>query len=766
MTLQELLSRFPNYRSSGGGYQVRCPAHEDQKASLNIKQGDKGILLKCHANCPTPRVVAALGLQMSDLFNEDPAGRHSRPSWRQSSPATEQRPQSVPSTRIVAQPKGDRRIVATYNYRDESGDLLYQVLRYDPKDFRQRRPDGKGDWIWKLDTTRRVLYRLPELLGAHPDSTIWIVEGEKDVDALRALGFIATCSVGGAGKWRSDDYNLHLAGRDVVVIPDNDQPGIDHAHAIELALTGIARSVRVLTLPGIPDKGDVSDWLAIEGNDEDRLVALADDLEYDIDEVVIIPPAVDDLSETGNPPSVWRRTHEGLALELLARANGDIRFVADLTSDLKADTFAAWSGSRWLFKTPAIAMITERQRLMTAQFRAYVQQFLDKVDGDVESLGKAEKATLRFSNEIESSASKKAWREEIKAYGPIHAKIGDFDQDPFVLNCLNGTLDLRSGALRDFCREDYLTRQLDFAFDPAASCPLWLQFLDTVFAGNRELIDYIQRAIGYTLTGDTSEQCLFLCHGPGANGKSVLLEVITALLGEFAQSSPMTTFIAKPNDNGASNDLARMRGARLITASETNEGIRLNEALVKKVTGQDTVTARFLFSEFFDFRPSFKLWIAMNHLPTIRGTDDGIWRRIRLIPFSVIIPEHQRDKNLTQKLKAELPGILAWALAGCLDWQRAGMRTPEAVNAATQGYRSEQDVLGAFISEKCITGNVYSVSSNELYKAYSDWAQESGEYVISKNSFGRRMSDRGHKLEHGRNGGFRLGIALTTDETR
>jgi putative DNA primase/helicase len=766
MTLQDFLGRFETHKRSGGGYQVRCPAHEDNKASLNIKQGDKGILVKCHANCSTDRVLEVMGLTLRDLFDTP-----SDPQWRArpaSQPARSQQSRSQPAAQPAARQQDRRDPVAVYKYRDEAGDLLFEVLRFEPKDFRQRRPDGRGGYIWKLDDTRRVLYRLPELLNSHPDSTVWIVEGEKDVDALRGLGFTATCSVGGAGKWRSDDYNQHLADRDVIVIPDNDQPGIDHAHAIELALLGVARSVRILTLPGLPPKGDVFDWLAIDGNDADRLVALADQLDEQPPVSAQVSPvaAVFEVSETGLTPDKWRRTHEGLALELLARANGDICYISDLTADLKADTFATWSGSRWFFRNPALAALTERQRLMTAEFRAWVQSFLDLVENDVESLSKFESAALRFSKEMESSAFKKAWREEIKAYGPIHAKIGDFDQDHYVLNCQNGTLDLRRGILRDFDRRDYLTRQLDFAFDPEASCPQWLRFLDTVFAGNRELIDYMQRAIGYTLTGDTSEQCLFLCHGPGANGKSVMLEVITALLGEFAQASPMTTFTAKPNDNGASNDLARMRGARLITASETNEGIRLNEALVKKITGQDTVTARFLYSEYFDFRPSFKLWIAMNHLPTIRGTDDGIWRRLRLIPFSVIIPEEQRDKHLTTKLKSELPGILAWALAGCLDWQRNGMRTPEAVNAATQGYRSEQDVLGAFIQERCIVGNAYDAPTNDLYRAYSEWAQQSGEYVISKNAFGRRMTDRGFKLEHARSGDRRIGVGLLADQSK
>lgn len=305
-----------------------------------------------------------------------------------------------------------------------------------------------------------------------------------------------------------------------------------------------------------------------------------------------------------------------------------------------------------------------------------------------------------------------------------------------------------------------MTRTITTPYEPIAKAEKWLTFLNRIFNGNQTLISYVQRIVGYSLTGDTSEQCLFLCHGPGANGKSVLLETISSLMGSFAQASPMTTFTSKPNDNGASNDLARMRGARLVTASETNEGVRLNEALIKKVTGQDQITARFLFSEFFDYSPQFKLWLAMNHKPVIRGVDDGIWRRIRLIPFAVIIPEKERDKNLTEKLRGELPGILAWAVQGCLNWQKNGMQTPPEVLAATEGYRSEQDVLGAFFDECCVLGDDYRVKTSDLWEAYKRWAENGCEFRMTQTLLGRRLADRGLKKEHSMHGNFWAGIGL------
>lgn len=726
MTLQELLHRFNNPKPAGGGYQVCCPAHDDRKASLSVKQGDKGVVLFCHAGCETRHIAAALGIEIKDLFDEP---------------------------LITPNGNGHRHIVTTYDYCDASGKVLYQAVRYEPKDFKQRRPDGSGGWIWNLQDTPRVLYRLPELLAADPAELVFVVEGEKDVDALRAIGLVSTSNVGGAGKWR-DSYSGALDGRPVIVIPDNDDSGEAHAAqvAASIAAHALDATARILRLPDLPAKGDVSDWLKAGGTAE-NLVDLANAL--------LLQPAQTPEGEKTDP-EFWRRTHEGLADELLARHGQNLRYLKDLAGDLRGDHFAWWSGACWEFRTPAVTAVAVYQREMTAEFREYAQGVLLEASGVFDDLDKADKRTIQFSKEIESQGFKSNWKHEIKGYPSIHMPITSFDNDPFLLNCRNGTLDLRTGQIRPPRREDYLTRMLDIDYDPEASAPLWMAFLRRIFAENDTLISYMRRVIGYTLTGDTSEQCLFLFHGPGANGKSVLVDVCSAMLGDFAQASPMQTFTAKPNDNGASNDLARMRGARLVTASETNQGVRMNEALIKKVTGQDKVTARFLFSEFFDYLPHFKLWLAMNYKPIIRGTDDGIWRRLRLIPFNVIIPEEERDRHLADKLKAELRGVLAWAVQGCLEWQRDGMQTPAEVLNATDEYRTSQDVVGAFVETSCVVGEDYSVKASALYREYKKWAEENGEFVISQTAFGLELGNRGFRKEHTRAGDFRLGIGLVS----
>jgi len=718
MTLQDILPKFHNPKPTSGGYQACCPAHDDRKASLSIKQGDKGVVLFCHAGCETRSIAAALGIEVKDLFDDRPNGN------------------------------GHRQIVTAYDYRDASGQVVYQAVRYEPKDFRQRRPDGAGGWIWNLQDTPRVLYRLPELLASDPKEYVFVVEGEKDVDALRAIGLVATSNVGGAGKWR-DAYSGALDGRIVFVIPDNDDSGAQHAAQViaSIAVHALDSTTRMLRLPGLPPKGDVSDWLKAGGTAEAlREMAMR----------LLAAPVEEEIEKT--EPQFWRRTHEGLADEFLKRYGLDLRYLKDLAGDLRGDHFAWWSGVCWEFRTPAVAQVAVFQREMTAEFRDHAKSILG--DGEVDDLDKADKRTVQFSKEIESQGFKSAWKNEVKGYPSIHMPITSFDADPYLLNCKNGTLDLRTGEVRTPRRDDYLTRILNIDYDPKATAPAWLAFLNRIFANNEPLINYMRRVIGYVLTGDTSEQCLFLFHGPGANGKSVLVDVVSAMLGEFAQASPMATFTAKMNDNGASNDLARMRGARLVTASETNQGVRLNEALIKKVTGQDTITARFLFSEFFDYQPQFKLWLAMNHKPIIRGTDDGIWRRLRLIPFSVIIPEEERDKHLAEKLKAELPGILAWAVGGCLEWQRDGMRTPPEVLNATDEYRTSQDIVGAFLDDACIVGEEYSVKASALYRGYKKWAEDAGEHPISQTAFGLELGNRGYGKEHTRAGDFRLGIGL------
>ncbi len=319
-----------------------------------------------------------------------------------------------------------------------------------------------------------------------------------------------------------------------------------------------------------------------------------------------------------------------------------------------------------------------------------------------------------------------------------------FDQNPLLTNCLNGTFDCQSDILREHRREDYITKIIRVNYNKNAQAPVFLQFLNRIFNGDQELIKFIQRAIGYTLTGLTGEQCVFILYGSGANGKTRFLEILRALMGDYAAHIPTESLMLKTSgSNNIPSEIADLRGARLVTATETNEGQRLNESLIKQLTGEDTVKARQLYAKWFEFIPEFKLWLAANHKPSIQGTDRAIWRRVYLIPFEVTIPDHERDKQLGAKLKAELEGIFAWAVEGCREYLQRGLDVPAKIRRATDEYKAEMDVIGEFLEERCQKSDDNTIESGQLYTNYKQWCEESGEQYLTKKSFGMRLNERG-----------------------
>jgi putative DNA primase/helicase len=337
-----------------------------------------------------------------------------------------------------------------------------------------------------------------------------------------------------------------------------------------------------------------------------------------------------------------------------------------------------------------------------------------------------------------------------------------FDAAPWLLNCKSGVIDLQSGEHLAHDPARLMRRLAPTTFDHAAECPTFLSFLDRIFAGDRELIEFLQRAVGYSLTGRTDEQCLFVLVGNGANGKSTLIRVIQDLLGDYAQQTPMDALMTS-KAGGVPNDIARLEGARFVAAVEAEAGQRLAEAKIKQLTGGDKIAARFLYAEHFEFTPQFKLWLATNRLPEVRGMDVGIWRRFRVLPFNVTIPEAERDGSLPDKLKAELPGILNWAIAGCLEWQKGGLRAPASVTDATKDYRDSMDLVMQFVEDCCLQEPGVEAAVAGLYDEYSSWCNANGELALSKKEFGIRLKSLG--LDEVRTGKARKrrGIRLKTD---
>jgi putative DNA primase/helicase len=300
------------------------------------------------------------------------------------------------------------------------------------------------------------------------------------------------------------------------------------------------------------------------------------------------------------------------------------------------------------------------------------------------------------------------------------------------------------------------------AYDESATCPLWISFLQKVTQDNGDLIKFLQKAVGYSLTGSIREQCFFLLHGTGENGKSTFIKTVGSLLSEYASATRIETLMVKRGDS-IPNDIARLAGLRFVSALESEGGKRLAESLVKQLTGGDTVVARFLHREFFEFEPTFKLWLGVNHKPKIVGTDWAIWRRVKMIPFETKITDDEKDLDFGEKLKGELRGILRWAMDGCALWLKDGLKAPEAVKSATQNYRNEMDAIGNFINECCDLDPDVEASKSELYKAYMEWAKGGGEWILSKNEFGTRMLERGFEEKRKNKKRFWAGITVESD---
>lgn len=338
----------------------------------------------------------------------------------------------------------------------------------------------------------------------------------------------------------------------------------------------------------------------------------------------------------------------------------------------------------------------------------------------------------------------------------VHA--ADLDANPMLLGIQNGVIDLRTGNFRPANREDLMAKSCPVAFVGEARCSLWEAFIDRITCGDKRLANYIQRIFGYCLTGSTKEQCLFIFCGPGANGKSVLLRILETMLGDYACTTPTETLMVRRNAGGPSPDLARLQGVRLALAFEPSEGARLSEEVVKQITGQDKIACRKLYGDIFEFDPQFKVALATNHKPIIGGVDHAIWRRIRLIPLTVIIPAEEMDRDLVDKVAAELSGVLNWALQGLSDYQREGLVPPECVLEATKAYRSEMDIIGDWIEECCVEDAGARVAVRDLYGSYQAWSKASGHYPFSKKRFAQRLRERG--IKDVRTSGERLYVGL------
>jgi len=342
----------------------------------------------------------------------------------------------------------------------------------------------------------------------------------------------------------------------------------------------------------------------------------------------------------------------------------------------------------------------------------------------------------------------------------LAATVDQWDTDPWLLNTPGGTVELRTGKLRSHRNDDYITK-ITAVTPRRGRRRRWLAFLRRIMNGDRELIRYLQRVAGYALTGITREHALFFCYGIGANGKGVFLSTLTNIMANYATTTPIETFIASNTDRHPT-DLAGLRGARLVTAQEIEQGRPWAESRIKAITGGDKISARFMRQDFFEYAPQFKLLIAGNHKPRLRSVDEAIRRRMNLIPFKVTIPKDERDENLAEKLKTEWSEILGWMIDGCLKWQKEGLSPPDAVRTATDAYLESEDTITMWMQECCTLGPQFYAKTAALFESWRAWAEKAGERVGSQKAFSQTLIDRGFEAKRepgtGR-AGFR-GIAV------
>lgn len=422
----------------------------------------------------------------------------------------------------------------------------------------------------------------------------------------------------------------------------------------------------------------------------------------------------------GTPKNQYDMTDTGNAQRLRDKYKGNIRY------SYTRKKWMYWTGKVWRFdETGEIKKLAD-----------IVVEDLKREAFEVED-EKEQELRLRFAAKTANSSGKCNMILEAQHLEGVPVLIDELDSYSDYLNVQNGVINLRNGELIPHDQNFMMSKICNTEYDTSGKKPQrWLKFLDEITNGDKELQHYLQKCVGYSLTGSVKEQCAFFLYGIGNNGKSTFIETLADMLGDYASNAqPETIMMKRDGSGGINSDIARLKSARLVSTEEPTEGVRLNEGLVKQLTGGGKVTCRFLFGDEFEYAPEFKIWIATNHKPVIRGTDVGIWRRIRLIPFEVNI-EHP-DKQLKYKMRAEMPQIMRWAVQGCMMYQKEGLEPPERVQKSTEEYKSEMDLLESFM-DACIVID-YSVKeavpANELYSVYQNWANENNEYVMTSRKF-------------------------------
>jgi putative DNA primase/helicase len=628
--------------------------------------------------------------------------------------------------------------------------------------YQDRLPSGVEVWYQGYPPGARSLYRSDELENVST-SLVTVHGGEKAADAARELGLLATTNAGGEMAVDKTDWSPVAKFGTVAIFLDNDQTGEAFANRV----AAIARQlnadsiIKIVRLPGLPPKGDIVEAIAAGLTSDSALDAIRQSPDWNG-----IDPSNDsrnheDSRSTKNLAESLAKYQEGVpsldtdpgrtqlanAKRLVALHGDRMRWCGPFGSWLVYD------GKRW---EPDRRHLAERYAKDTANGLWEEITACAKEAEDSEDLA----PLIRFARSSGDARAIDACLKLTRSEEGIAVVPDDLDSDPWLLNVVNGTIDLRIGELRPHRKDDLLTKLCPVAYDPEAKAPLWESVIARALNNTPDLIAFVKRLFGYGLTGIVREQILPVFYGTGANGKSVILGGFMEVVGpDYAMKAPQGMLCVKKGESHPT-ELADLFGRRFVAAIETNEGSRLDEALVKELTGNDRIRARFMRQDFFEFAPTHKVLMACNHKPVVRGTDHAIWRRLRVVPFTVTIPDEEQDKDLPFKLRQEAPGILAWAVRGCLEWQAAGLPAPAGIVLATERYRAEQDTVGEFLNSCCVIAEPAWAKSSDLLQAYQDF---SGDRSMSAKKLGGILRERGFQDDRTTKARLWRGIGLLSD---
>lgn len=733
MNLPDFLARFDVAEEQADGWLVKCPAHDDSHASLKVSLGRDGKLLaKCRAGCDTRQAIEAAGIDWA-AFTALRVSSDEAPVRPVTGAPVAASPSAIASLAMrldgyaaaVTRGKDDPHVDDATAYAKErfgvtDEDIARLGLGYTedlhggprlivpfrtpdgvPRNFQGRAltPDAAVRWLGPSSPEGGSWSKLGFFPGIAGWPEVLICEGPGDALTGAALGYDTIGIAGAAHAGNAailDEVASWLADREAIVAGDGDPAG--RAFSAKLADGLAQRGIRVRVLD-LADGLDLTDWREQAGDGFAREVIRAISSAREVSAKTAHLEAWDE--------ALYSPSDLGAAKYLRD-------YIASEGSGVKHTPEAGF-----LLLDRGVWRVDDRQ-----QVRAYAQAVADKAQGIVNK-GGASPSLFRYAKHAQTTRGIDSMIRELQALPGVPASLNDFDQHPDLLAVANGVIDLRTGELGPHNPDLLLSRRISTSYDPSATAPRWEKFLGEVFPHDATMADYMRRLIGYGITGHTSEQVFVIHLGVGANGKSVFLDTCTEVFREVTTTTPFSTFEVKPS-GGIPNDLAALKGARLVMASEGEQGKRMAEAVLKRVTGRDLISARFMRQEFFEFRPNFLLQLATNFEPNLRGQDEGLWRRVKLIRWERYFEAHERDGRLSEKLLTEAPGILAWAVRGAREWYAGGLQDPTSVADASRQYRTSSDVLLGFLPGQYEHDEEETkpVQGARLWEDFQSWAEE------------------------------------------